>query len=129
MQEHLARSIIALSGFWIIYVGVLMLFVPHKALTLLSKAGSTNLINYTELILRLIWGAALWYYAAYSPQELFMQIFGGFVLLSSFALLCIPKHWHASFSKASAKQIRPKLVPWLSPFAFALGSYLWLCIW
>ena len=129
MLEQLARSIIALSGFWIIYVGALMLFAPLKALTFLGKAGSTNLINYTELILRLIWGAAMWYYAAFSPQELFMQIFGGFVVLSSLVLLCIPKQWHATFSKTSAKQIRPELVPWLSPFAFALGCYLWTCIW
>ena len=129
MLEQLARSIIALSGFWVLYVGVLMLLTPHRALTLLRKAGSTNLINYTELLLRLIWGAAMYYYAPYSTQKLFMQIFGGFVLISALILLSIPKQWHAAFSKTSAKQIRPNLVPWISPFAFALGVYLLFCIW
>ena len=52
-MEIIAKLIVLLFGVFIILVGLLMLFNPKKARQILRKAGSTPLINYTEITI--IW--------------------------------------------------------------------------
>jgi len=54
-----AQMLIIISGVWLIAVGVLMFVRPQSAIRYVGKAASTNLINYSELTLRGIWGVAL----------------------------------------------------------------------
>lgn len=47
----IAKWIVILFGLFLIAAGFLMLVAPEKARAILRKAGSTNFINYTELII------------------------------------------------------------------------------
>jgi len=53
-----AKLIVITFGIFIILAGFLMLFNPEKARELLKKFASNNVINYTEITLRLMVGIA-----------------------------------------------------------------------
>ncbi len=66
MKIEIAKWVIILFGIYIILIGFLMLVKPKMARAILRKAGSTNLINYAEITIRLIPAVALIFYSDYS---------------------------------------------------------------
>lgn len=63
MITIIAKYTIILFGLFFIFIGFLMFFNPKKARSILRKAGSTNLINYGEITIRMIPATALIIYA------------------------------------------------------------------
>ena len=59
MIIEIAKWTLILFGVFFIFVGGLMLFKPKVARATLRKAGSTNLINYGEITIRMIPATAL----------------------------------------------------------------------
>jgi len=90
----LAKCVIILFGIFIISVGILMLFNPEKALATLRKAGSTNLINYAEITIRLIPAIALVICAPYSRFPEILKLFGWFMIATSLILYFVPRKYH-----------------------------------
>jgi hypothetical protein len=118
----IAQSVVAMFGFFIIAVGVLMLFYPKKALATLQKAGSTNLINYGEITIRMIPAIAL---VIYSPQSRFpeiLQLFGWFMLATSAVLYVVPRRIHHAYSMKWVKLLKPWHVRSIAPFSFVFGG-------
>lgn len=118
----LAKWTVLLFGLFIISVGLLMLLAPEKARATLKKAGSTNLINYAEITIRMLPAIGMIYYAEYSKYPEVFTIFGWFILVTSLVLYFVPRKLHHGFSLKSAEILTPIFVQLLSPLAFLFGS-------
>ncbi|WP_370088581.1 hypothetical protein [Ekhidna sp.] len=123
-DHELARYVVIAFGLFIIYVGFLMLFTPSKALAVLRKAASTNLINYAEITIRLIPAISL---VVYSDLSRYPQVFfylGYFMIATSVILYLIPRRLHHQYALWSASLLSPTKVRLISPFSFLLGGFL-----
>lgn len=121
MIEIIAKYTIILFGLFFIFIGFIMLFNPKKARATLRKAGSTNLINYGEITIRMIPATALIIYADLSKFPEVFKIFGWFMLLTSFVLYFVPKHLHHNFSNKAADILNPLYFQFISLFSFTIG--------
>jgi uncharacterized membrane protein YfcA len=122
MMVIIAKWIVILFGLFLIAAGFLMLFAPEKARATLRKAGSTNFINYTELIVRLIPAVGLILYSEFSRYPLSFKVLGWFMLVTSIILCIIPRKLHHQFSLRSADILKPVYFRLISPFSFLFGS-------
>jgi hypothetical protein len=118
----LAQYIVILFGIFIISIGILMLFNPEKALANLRKAGSTNLINYAEITIRLIPAIALVIYAPYSRSPEILMGFGWFMIATSLALYFVPRKYHHAYSMKWAGILKPLHARLITPLAFSFGA-------
>ena len=125
----LAKWAILLFGLFIISVGLLMLFNPERARATLKKAGSTNLINYAEISIRMIPAVALVVYAEYSNFPRAFALIGWFMLGTSLVLFFVPRKVHHGFAVGAAEVLQPVLVRWLAPLAFFFGGVVWWAVW
>ena len=117
----LAKCVVIFFAGFIISIGFIMLFNPRKARDILRKAGSTNLINYAEITLRLIPAIAFIACADASKFPLAFEVFGWIMLSTSLILYAIPREIHHKFSMKSADLIKPFYFQLISPFAFLFG--------
>ncbi len=118
----LAQFVVILFGIFIISVGVLMLLNPEKALATLQKAGSTNLINYAEITIRLIPAIAFVIYSPYSRFPEVLKLFGWFMIVTSLVLYFVPRKYHYAYSMKWAGILKPVQVRLISPLAFIFGA-------
>ncbi|MDG1275803.1 MAG: hypothetical protein P8O16_00895 [Algoriphagus sp.] len=117
----IAQFIVILFGAFIFSVGILMLFNPEKALAILRKAGSTNLINYGEITIRLIPAIALVIYAPQSRFPDILKLFGGFMIATSLVLYFVPRRYHHAYLVKWAAILSPFQVRLIAPLAFLFG--------
>jgi hypothetical protein len=117
----LSKSIVILFGVFLIGVGFLMLFNPARARSILQKAGSTNLINYGEITLRLIPAIGMILYSDFSRYPLPFKLLGWFMLITSFILYLVPRKMHHQFSLKSADILKPLYFQLISPFSILFG--------
>jgi hypothetical protein len=102
-------------------MGFLMLFNPNKARAIVRKAGSTNLINYGEISIRMIPAVALIIYADLSKFPEAFKILGWFMLITSLILFFVPKKLHHNFSNRAADKLIPLYFQFFSLFSFIIG--------
>ncbi len=124
MIVEIAKWIVIMFGILIIFVGFLMLFAPKKARSTLRKAGSTNLINYSEITIRLIPALGLILYSDFSKFPESFKIFGWIILITSLILYLFPRKIHHKFSMKSADILKPIYFQLISPFAFLFGGLI-----
>lgn len=123
IMTTLAQWLVILFGVWLIAVSTVMLASPQTAARYLSKAASTNFLNYLELTLRGIWGLALVQYAELSGFPEVFRIFGWFMVVTTAVLFFIPRKWHARYTVWLVKLIAPYMRI-ASPFSLAFGIFL-----
>jgi len=99
-----------------------MLLGPTKARRILSKAGSTDFINYAELILRMIPAVGLILVADVSRFSMFFKVLGWFMLVTSLILLFMPRRIHHGYSLKCAEILEPLYFRLISPLAFVFGA-------
>ena len=124
MIEEIAKWVVIFFGFFIIFIGFVMLIYPIKARNTLRKAGSTNFINYLEITLRLIPAIALILCSESSKFPIAFKIFGWIMLITSLILYVIPRKLHHKFSMKSADLLTPLHFQLISPFAFLFGGLI-----
>jgi hypothetical protein len=124
----LAKWTIIFFGIFLICAGLLMLFNPEKARAILRKAGSTNLINYAEITIRMIPAAALIVYSEYSRFPLPVKWFGLFMLTTSFILYFVPRKLHHQFSLRAADILKPLYFQMIAPFSILFGLMVIYCV-
>jgi hypothetical protein len=117
-----AQFIVILFGGFIFSTGLLMLFNPKKALSILRKAGSSNLINYGEITARLIPAIALVIYSPYSKFPDILNLFGGFMIATSLVLYFVPRRYHHAYSVKWASILSPFHLRLIAPLAFLFGT-------
>lgn len=121
MIVEIAKWTLITFGIFFICVGGIMLFRPKTARETLRKAGSTNLINYGEITIRMIPAAALIIFSDYSKYPEFFKLFGWFMLVTSFILYFVPKKLHHDFSNKCADILKPIYFQLISPFSILIG--------
>lgn len=118
---EIAKWTVIAFGIFFIFVGGIMLFKPKTAREILRKAGSTNLINYAEITLRIIPAIAFILYADDSKYPEIFKIFGWFMLMTSFFLYFVPRKLHHHFSNKCAAILKPLYFQLISPFSIIIG--------
>ncbi len=121
MIIEIAKWTLIVFGIFFICVGGIMLFRPKVARETLRKAGSTNLINYGEITIRMIPAIALIIFSDSSKYPEFFKLFGWFMLITSFVLYFVPKKLHHSFSNKCADILKPIYFQLISPFSILIG--------
>ncbi|NER11687.1 hypothetical protein SAMN06265375_10566 [Muriicola jejuensis] len=119
-----ALLITAAFGLFLIAVGFVMLLFPRVAWNILKKAGSTPLINYGELTLRMIPAAGLILYAGESRFPMVFEWLGWFMIGSSLVLMLLPRRWHHAYALRCAALLPPPVIRLISPFSFAFGGFI-----
>lgn len=120
----IAKTLIIFFGAFIVFTGFMMLFRPKKAIKTLQMAGSTNVINYTEITLRFLIALALIYYAKYAKLPEVFTVLGWFMLITSLILYAVPRKLHHQFSLKSADILKPFYFQWIAPFALVFGGFI-----
>jgi hypothetical protein len=128
MIETAARFTVMAFGFFFLVAGAIMLFLPQRARMIVSKAGSTNFINYAEITLRMLPAAALILAGNVSKYPEIFRIFGWFMLCTSFVLYFVPRKIHHNFSLKASNFLLPHYFQIISPFAFAIGCFIIYCV-
>jgi uncharacterized protein YjeT (DUF2065 family) len=124
MMTIIAKWTVIIFGIFLILVGFLMLIAPQKAREILRKAGSTHMINYTEISLRMIPAAALVLVADFSKFPAFFSVLGWFMLATSLVLYFIPRSMHHHYALRCAEILTPLYFRLISPFSMLFGSVL-----
>jgi uncharacterized membrane protein YfcA len=119
-----AQWIVIAFGIFIILVGFLMLFEPKKINPILRKMASTNLINYTEITLRLIPASAMIICADFAKYPNIYKFYGWIMLITTLVLFFIPRTIHHNFSLKIADNFKPFYFQLISPFSFLIGIFL-----
>ena len=124
MIDIFAKWTVIAFGIFIILVGFLMLFRPKKVIQILRKMASTNLINYTEITLRLIPASAMIICADFAKYPNVFKFYGWIMLITSLVLFFIPRTIHHNFSVKIADNFKPFYFQLISPFSFFIGTFL-----
>lgn len=124
MMDVLAKYVVICFGLFLIGVGFLMLLAPKKAREILKKAGSTPLINYGELTIRMIPAAGLILYADFSNFPEFFKLLGWFMLATSVILLMVPRKYHHGYALWCATFLNPALIRIIAPFSMLFGGVI-----
>lgn len=117
----LSKIVVIIFGLFLIGAGLLMLFNPEKARATLRKAGSTNLINYTEITLRMVPAAAMILYSDFSKYPEAFQLIGWFMIVTSLILYIVPRKLHHDYSLKCADILKPQYFRMLSPLSMLFG--------
>ena len=124
MIDFLAKYVVICFGLFLIGVGFLMLFKPQKAREILRKAGSTPLINYGELLLRMIPATGLILCASVSKFPQFFSLLGWFMIATSIVLMLVPRKYHHAYALKSADILTPSRIRAIAPLSFIFGGFL-----
>jgi len=128
-MELFAKFIVGVFGLWMIGVSLMILVKPKLMLSALRKMASTNLINYSELSLRLLVGLGVISLAPFTPYTRLMQICGGFLIITAIILMLIPRRWHHAYAVWWADKLKPWHVQLATPLSFAVGvAALWVAL-
>jgi len=117
-----AKYIVIAFAVFIIGAGFLMLLNPQQAREIIKKAGSTPLINYGELIIRMIPAAGLVLYADLSKFPEFFKLLGWFMLATSLILLLVPRKYHHAYALKCANILTPGRIRAIAPLSFVFGG-------
>lgn len=120
-MKHIAKDVVILFGIFMIGVGVLMLLNPEKAREYLRKAGSSNLINYSEITIRMIPAAGLILYSEFSKFPEIFKYFGWFMIGTSVVLYFVPRRLHHCYALMCADILKSHLIRLISPFSVIFG--------
>ncbi|GGW26850.1 hypothetical protein GCM10007383_10170 [Arenibacter certesii] len=119
-----AKWVVVLFGAFILLVGLLMLFNPQKARLTLRKAGSTNVINYMEITLRLIPAVSLIVTSDSSKLPIGFKLLGWIMVITSLMLYVVPRKIHHQFAMKSADILKPKYIQIIAPIALLFGGLI-----
>jgi uncharacterized protein YjeT (DUF2065 family) len=112
---------VLLFGIFLIAVGLLMLLRPTKAREYLKKAGSTNLINYAEISIRMIPAAGLVIYSELSKYPEIFRLLGWFMIATSLVLYFVPRRIHHKYALWCADILTTTYIRFTSPFSIFFG--------
>ena len=124
----LSHLVVILFALFLLFSGFLMFFKPENVRTIIAKAGSTYLINYTELTIRLFIGIAFYTVSLFSIFQLFFSVFGYFLIVSALILMFVPIKRHNQFSRKASEFLKPNYLKLIAPISIIFGLLLFLII-
>ena len=127
-MELISKSIVFAFGMFLIFSGFLMFLNPERARAIIGKAGSTIVINYGELIVRLFLGISFVISAKTNAYELYFRFFGYFLIISAVILMLTPMKTHHKFSTKAAETLKPMYLRICAPFSIGFGLLILVAI-
>jgi hypothetical protein len=124
IMETIAKCTLLIFGSFFIVAGFIMLVKPSVARSTLRKAGSTALINYTELSVRMIPAIAFVIYADFSAYPSAFKFIGWYILITSIILMSIPRKLHHQLSNRFADFLSTGRFQLISPVSIFIGVFL-----
>lgn len=121
-----AKYIVVFFGVFLIFSSFILFFYPYRAKEIIGKAGSTFLINYTELGSRLLIGIAFVISSKIALYEWQFKVVGYFLIVSALVLMCVPIKKHNQFSRNAANKLKPIYLKICAPFSLIIGIILLL---
>ncbi len=119
-----ALAVVLAAAAWLVFVGLVCAFRPDLALAQLGRMGGSWAIQIGEHALRGAAGAALILRADHSKAPEIFSFGGWFVLLSSLAILILPRAWHHAYSRYWAQKLPPVAVRIMAIPTFAAAGWL-----
>lgn len=113
----LSYFVVILFALFLMLSGFLMFFKPENVRKTIAKAGSTYIINYSELVIRLFIGIAFYIVSLFSIYELFFSVFGYFLIFSALILMLVPIKTHNQFSRRASEFLKPNYLKFISPIS------------
>ncbi|WP_339886984.1 hypothetical protein [uncultured Flavobacterium sp.] len=120
----ISQFIVTLFGIFLIFASFLMFFSPEKVRNIIAKAGSTYLINYSELLIRFIVGLAFLNSAIFSTYGSYLELIGEFLMITAVLLMFVPIKLHNKFAKNAADRLKPFYLKLVAPISLFLGIFL-----
>jgi len=114
----------AVFAAWLVLAGTVMFLAPRLALRVIGGFGSSALVHFGELGLRLAGGAALVVADPVSSAPGIVAPIGWFLILSALVLLIVPRSWHAAYATWWARRLSPVFIRLVAPVAIAAGVVL-----
>ncbi len=106
-----------------------MMVKPSVALSALRKFASTNFINYAELTLRFMVGAAFYGLSAFTTYTNTLKVVGAFLCATALILMLIPRDWHHRYAVWWADKLIPWQVRLSAPFSIMAGfAAIWTAV-
>lgn len=99
MIEVLSLTVVVLAGLYLIALAAVSLVLPARASRFLLGFADSALKHYTEILLRVVVGAAL---ILHAPRMLLSDAFtlvGWLLLVTTACLLLVPWRWHHRFAQ------------------------------
>jgi len=127
-MEVISKILVFVFGMFLIFSGFLMFLNPERARATIGKAGSTIIINYGELIVRLLLGISFVIAAKTNTYEQYFTIFGYFLIISAVILMLTPMKTHHKFSTKAAETLKPMYLRICAPFSIGFGLLILVAI-
>lgn len=128
-MELVSRLIVGAFGLFMIGVSLLILVQPKIALVALRKFASTYLIHFTELGLRALVGLGFIGIAPFTDYVTPLKIWGGFLIITAFIIMLIPRRWHHAYAVWWAEKLKTWHIRLCAPFSLSVGlASLWLAV-
>lgn len=128
-MQTLALIILIAAGGWLVAAGGMMALRPERALQILSLTATSQRVNLSEQIPRLLAGAAMAVRADVSKLPELFTLAGWFIAGTSVLLMVIPLAWHNGYAVWWAKRIPPAAVRFIAPFSILGGIGLVYAAW
>ena len=117
--------VIALTGAtWLAFAGLVCAFWPDRFLAQLGRMGGSWKIQIGEHAMRGMAGGALVIRADYSKAPEMFNVGGWFIMLSSVAILILPRQWHHAYARWWADRLPTGLLRVLAIPTFAAAGLL-----
>jgi hypothetical protein len=128
MTERVSVVILFGFGVFLIAVSLFALARPRRAIALIGKFASTSFINYSELTLRLLVGAAFLGASETVRNPRAFLLIGAVLIVSALALMLVPRRWHAGFAIFWSKRMPVAAIYLAAPASLMGGAALLLLL-
>ncbi len=109
------KFVLLVFSFFLIWASYMMIVNPNKVKNIISLAGSTLLINYLELITRVIIGFT--FVMVETKYHDIYSFIGYFLILTGLIIMIIPRKLHHKFSTKASKKLSPVHLKIAAPFS------------
>ena len=104
MIEALAQSVVFLTGLYFCALGVASLFLPGETSQFLLGFASSARAHYAELLIRILVGWSLIYFAPHMSVSVAFWLFGWTLVITSSCLFLLPWQMHRRFAQWAVPQ-------------------------
>ncbi len=99
MIDLIATVVIALTGGFLVWLGVVAIFRPKIASGFLLAFATTPAKHHIELAIRVVVGAAFVVRAPHLPGSVVFRLFGWVLIVTTAVMFLMPWRWHHRFAE------------------------------
>lgn len=123
LLEVSALAVVVVAGLYLLALGFVSLFSPRSASRFLLGFASSRALHFTEMIIRIVVGAALVLCSPRMLQPVAFGIFGWVLIATSTVLVFVPWHWHRRLAQ-QAVPLFTRYIAWIGLVSLAVGGFM-----